>query len=82
MVVRQHYNMTDEAIRKKFTRPRLSVEDQEAMQNIEDFFADVAVNISGILEHGRYKNMMLTSLEEAMHWAIRSKEAELLDGED
>lgn len=82
MVTRQHYNMTDEAIRKKFERPHLSVEEQQVFKDIETFFADTAINISEFLEHGRYKNMMLTSLEEAMHWAIRSKEAELLDGED
>lgn len=74
MEPRKHFNLTENAIRMKFTRASYSPELEESLKGVAEFFEETAVNISDILENGRYKNMMLTSLEEAMHWAMRSVE--------
>lgn len=78
---RQHFKLTDNAIEQKFTRPSYTPDIQERAKVIEDFFKETALNISPILENGRYKNMMMTSLEEAMHWALRAMEMEYVIGD-
>ena len=64
--------ITRKAIEGRFSTIGVNDQEMEACENIATFYKETADNISEILPEGRYKNMAITSLEEAMYWSQRA----------
>ena len=64
--------ITHHLIEQRFAPIAVDSYETEACDTISNFFRETAHNIADVLPEGRYKSMVMTSLEEAMHWAQKS----------
>lgn len=64
--------ITHHVINQRFTSMGANSQEIEACDNLAEYYREVATNVAAVLPEGRYKSMVITSLEEAMFWSQRS----------